>query len=463
MIDRVLGAFEAWLADREPQPDTRQKVLDVVRTACTVKSDYIDPNPADWPPDVTAEVLGDILPRTIVAADDRYIRTLIPGMQTFVDFLVLTQRWKTHNDEHATREALLHLRGEIPERFTHPPGDSMGRRILQLAVDEGVDLDDSEQLGDFQDRYNAMPIEWRQRVIGGTTPHSDDPLDDDEFNGYEFNGYEFNGDENDDWSEEDRATLENATSFALQFADFRPGTPIRITVPPADDEWRALRETAFLGRILDMVAWVGPSRPVTSTGALSREDTREWAARLGLASAEKSRSMWDILPLSTPWRLAIDADLISITGKTAAPGPDAAVLERPGLERVAIARVLVRTLVEEALLPGTIADNFSLKIAAVLMSFLVSACSPGGQDVAGARSGGNRDVVPANPYEPLGRSMARFAIDQMNQLRDWGLLREIDGRVFVPPNLHAAMAEALNAPEAPFRFRLARGALPVAD
>jgi hypothetical protein len=458
MIDRVLDAFDRWLAVRDAKHDPRSDAMDVVRTACEFKADFFDaPNPADWPADVTAEVIGDLMPRKVVA-DEQYVDAIVPAMQTYLDFLVSTGRWKARNDERSTRRELSRLKDELPERFAEPEGTSVGKRIATLALNEGVDLDDPAELADFQRRFNEMPFDWRRRVTDGMTDTlADHDFDDDDFDEYELDDDEY------EWSEEEQAALDRAISIALDFADMKPGTPVRVTVVAADDEWRALSETAFVQRILDLVAWVTPSRPVTSTDAMSRADTREWVARLGLRSAaENPRSMWDIRELALPWRVAIDADLISISGSTAAPGTHAAVLAQPGPDRVAVARLLVRSLIERTLLPGANENEISLAVGAILMSLLVSAFSADGQNLAQIRTD-PREVPAPDVDNSFARALAGLALMGVEQLRDWGLLHEIDGRVFVPANLRGAMAEALNAPEAPFRFRLMPGAVPVAD
>ncbi len=141
MIDRVLRAFDRWLAQREPDQQRFSDMADIVRTACEMKSGQLgEPNPADWSPTTAAEVVGHVLPRKVVGVDDRYIATLVPAMLTYVEFLVVTGRWKPHNDADATRAALSGLGDDLPRRFSDPGRLSMAGRVLQLAVDEGVDL-----------------------------------------------------------------------------------------------------------------------------------------------------------------------------------------------------------------------------------------------------------------------------------------------------------------------------------
>src|SRR6478735_2629922 len=62
MIERVMNAFARWLVEQAPGSHRNSVVLEVVRTACEFKSLSFGPNPADWPADVTAEVLGEVMP-----------------------------------------------------------------------------------------------------------------------------------------------------------------------------------------------------------------------------------------------------------------------------------------------------------------------------------------------------------------------------------------------------------------
>ena len=122
MIDRVLGAFDRWLAEREPDPQRAGDTSDIVRTACEWKSSYLgEPNPADWSPAIAVEVVGQVIPRKVIDIDADYLTMLVPAMLTYVEFLVLTGRWKPHNDA-GKRPAQ-----PCPPSQTISPGDSATR------------------------------------------------------------------------------------------------------------------------------------------------------------------------------------------------------------------------------------------------------------------------------------------------------------------------------------------------
>ena len=57
--------------------------------------------------------------------------------------------------------------------------------------------------------------------------------------------------------------------------------------------------------------------------------------------------------------------------------------------------------------------------------------------------------------------LARLAALDIDRLIGWGLLTEVDGRAYVPEGLRPAVAQAIYAQEAPFRFELEPGAVPL--
>ena len=173
MRERVLGAFWHWLVKNEP-PDrghrapTLDDILDVVHTACELKASMLDePNPADWSPVVTRKVIGEVFPAKTVGVTAQYAATIAPAMLLYVDFLVDTGRWKSKNDVHRSRQALLDLADELPSRFADPSRETMASRLFGLALEEGIDLTDPAALSAFMERFNDMPYEWRKRLTDG--------------------------------------------------------------------------------------------------------------------------------------------------------------------------------------------------------------------------------------------------------------------------------------------------------
>jgi hypothetical protein len=239
MIDRVLDAFAHWLGERAAGAVRDSVALHAVRSACEFKGLYFEPNPADWPADVTAEVVGGLMPAKMIGVDSEFIESVIPAMQTYFDYLVLTGRWKRHNDERATRAALTRL-GDLAPRFGDPGRQSMAGRVMQLAVDEGIDISDPAAISEFMQRFNEMPFEWRKRATDGTGG----PLfDDDELAGFD----EFDEPDDDDLDgpiDPVQRDLEVGISAALTrlvpLVNVRPDQGAAVSVPAADEEWAAL-------------------------------------------------------------------------------------------------------------------------------------------------------------------------------------------------------------------------------
>ena len=263
MLDRVLGAFDRWLAGRESDRQRHTEVTEIVRTACELKSSYLgESNPADWSPQTTVEVLGRVFPRKVVGVDDSYVSALVPAMLTYVEFLVLTGRWKPQNDASATRSALTALDDDLPGRFNDPDRLSMAGRLMQLATDEGVDITEPDALEGFMERFNDMPYEWRKRLTDGPGMLPDFPED----LGFDDPGLwqEPLGDDdapgafdNPDVTEHLRAAIATGTA-AIGFVAHES---VLITVPDARSELATILGTPLLTRLSALA--VDPAAPTT--------------------------------------------------------------------------------------------------------------------------------------------------------------------------------------------------------
>src|SRR5664280_1812433 len=251
-------------------------------------------------------------------------------MLTYVEFLVVTGRWKPHNDADATRAALSALGDDLQGRFTDPDRLSMAGRLMQLAVDEGIDITEAGALDGFMQRYNEMPYEWRKRLTDGSgmlphlpdNPRFDDPglwdeesdnqeSDDDEIGGLGAFG-----------AEDILADLRATIDAGIAAIGFEVDKPLRITVPDARSELAALLGTPLLARISALAEWTRPGRKVTSTGAMRRGDTAEWARRFGVVRTDGAapNSMWDWPELAAPWSIAEALGMIDISSTMAHPG-----------------------------------------------------------------------------------------------------------------------------------------------
>ena len=468
MLDRVLGAFDRWLAGRESDRQRHTEVTEIVRTACELKSSYLgESNPADWSPQTTVEVLGRVFPRKVVGVDDSYVSALVPAMLTYVEFLVLTGRWKPQNDASATRSALTALDDDLPGRFNDPDRLSMAGRLMQLATDEGVDITEPDALEGFMERFNDMPYEWRKRLTDGPGMLPDFPED----LGFDDPGLwqEPLGDDdapgafdNPDVTEHLRAAIATGTA-AIGFVAHES---VLITVPDARSELATILGTPLLTRLSALVEWVRPGRKITSTGAMRRSDTAEWARRFGILGATDSTpaSMWDWPELAAPWSIAGALGMIDISTTKARPGPNSDIFRTADLPaQITCARDAVDMLIDSLIDVSEEMSELDTAVVGLLLALLASLCRPAGADLAEFRSLARPGVEPADFAETISRILFVIVINIVDMLAAWGFVTEDDGITSVPPALRPAVVQAIYAPGSPFSIRLEPAAIPLEE
>ena len=467
MIDRVVGAFERWLIEREPDQQRRSEVTGIVHTACELKSDYLgESNPADWNPDTAVEVVGRVIPRKVVGVDEEYATALVPAMITFVEFLVLTGRWKSQNDAAATRTALSILEPELPERFTDPDRLTMAGRLMQVALDEGVDVTEPGALTEFMQRFNDMPYEWRKRLTDA--PGMPGLPDDRGFAGLHDEVDDELWDEDDDpgiFGEPDvLADLATATAAGITAIGFAAEESVPITVPDAQSELTALLATPLLTRMIALTEWVRPGRKLTSTLAMRRADTAEWARRFGILPEDGStpKSMWDWPELAAPWSIAAGCGLIDSSTTKAHPGPNSDVFRADDLApQILCAREAVEMLIDGLIDASDEMSELDMAVIGLLLALLASLCRPEGADLSEFRSLARPGVDPADFAESISRILFVIVLNIVDLLAGWGFVAESDGRTSVPPALRPAVVQAIYTEGAPFSFRLEPGAIPL--
>ncbi len=442
MIDRVLDAFDRWLGERSPDAPGNDTVLDVARTACEFKATYVDPNPADWAADVATHIVGEVMPAKIIGVDADYVAAIVPGMLSYVDFLVQTGRWKAHNDERATRSAIARL-GDLAPRFGDPGRQSMAGRVLQLAADEGVDFSDPAALDEFMRRFNEMPLEWRQRVTDGGAPDLPD-LDDEPV---------------DPVQQQRDAGIATGLAALSRLVTVLPDRPVSVTVPAADEEWAALAGTTLVTRVLDLAEWVVPGRTVTGTGALRLDDMRRWCDRWRLPPrTAAARSMWDVAAIALPWRIGLDCGVIDLDGTKVRRGSPT---DGPVAERVRLGRAMVERLLDFVLVPMDIGRPMLDAINFVMLPMLRSMCVPPGQALAGLDAAvatpGPLDLDALYPNMMAGRVRRNIEM-----LREWGVIVESAGHAVIPDAVRPGVVQTINSTLAPFQVRPAAGAVPLA-
>ena len=487
MIDRVLGAFDRWLAQREPDPQRFGDIAGIVRIACDMKSDYLgEPNPADWSPATAAEVVGQVIPRKVVGVDDRYIATLVPAMLTYVEFLVVTGRWKPHNDADATRAALSSLGDDLPRRFTDPGRLSTAGRLMQLAVDEGIDITEAGALDGFMQRYNDMPYEWRKRLTDGSgmLPHlPDDPRFDDpqlweEESDEQESDYDEIGELGAFSAEDILADLRATIDAGIAAIGFEADKAVRITVPDGRSELTALLGTPLLTRITALTEWTRPRQKVTSTGAMRRGDTAEWARRFGVVRTDGAapNSMWDWPELAAPWSIAEAIGMIDISSTTVRPGPNSDVFATSDVPvQILCAREALDSLLDGLLHAGSDLPWIDDTVVGLLLAVLASLCRPDGADLSLLRSlaisvphstsADPAEHLPVDFPEDLSEAISRIVftlvLGIVDQLQEWGFVATAEGRTYVPPALRPAVVQAIDDPDSPFSITLKAGAVPL--
>jgi hypothetical protein len=321
----------------------------------------------------------------------------------------------------------------------------MAGRVLQLAADEGVDFSDPTALDKFMDRFNQMPLEWRQRATDGPDAAYDDTDGDGSLDPV--------GDGRDVGIATALGTLAPLVSVHLDQG-------ASVTVPAADEEWAALAATTLCRRVLELAEWVGPGRAVTGTGAMRLDDLRAWCDRWDLpAGFTRARSMWDVAAIALPWRIGIDCDLIDLDGHKARRG--ARPTDGPIADRVRLGRSVVERLLDFVLVPMDIDGQLLDVINYLMLPMLMSMCVPPGQELDGLDAMLTPGSIEADSFYP--RMVAGYVRRNIRMLRDWGVVVESAGRAIIPDALRPGVAQTINSPLAPFRVVLTPAAVPLED
>ena len=456
MLDRVLDAFDRWLPERGP--DEPNDASDAVRTACELKASVLgQPNPADWDPLLATEVLGGIFPRKVLGVDEPYIRAIVPGMLSFIDFLTVTGRWKAHNDADATRTAVAALEPEMGERFADSDRLSMGGRVVQLALDENVDVSDPEALSGFIQRFNEMPLEWRKRLTDGPEtvagPAGADPPGGDE------HWDDLPADPFDD--PQMIHDLQEATLSAAMAVGFT-GETVVITVPDASSELNALRATQLVTRIAALAEWIRPGRKVTTTGAMRRADTAEWLRRTGIGTAESApNSMWDVPELAIPWSAAAHLGLIDIGATKAFPGPHVDVFSAgSSSDQIRCGRDSIRVVLDNLMHSGDEYAELDRALSGLVLPVIACLCRPGGADLAPLQALVERPFTNS-ASDALSMILSSLTLTIVESLAEWGVVSVTGTTTAVPTDLRPAVAGAIHGPGSPFTFRLSPGAVSI--
>ncbi len=341
-------------------------------------------------------------------------------------------------------------------------------------------------LDDFMQRYNDMPDEWRQRLTDGPgmlprpsgNPSFDDPMLWDE----ESDEQESEDDEIGELaafgSEDILADLRATLDAGIAAIGFEVDTPVRVTVPDARSEFAALLGTPLLARISALAEWTRPGRKVTSTGAMRRRDTAEWARRFDVVTPDGAarNSMWDWPELAAPWSIAEAIGMIDISSTTARPGPNSDVFAAGDLRvKILCAREAFDSLLDGLVDAGVDLPGIDDTVGGLLLALLASLCRTDGADLSLLRSlaisvphrnsADPDEELPLDFPEDLSEAISRIVFTLVlrivDQLQEWGFVSTVDGRTHVPPALRPAVVQAIDDPDSPFSITLKPGAVPL--
>lgn len=400
-VDSPVAAFGDWLRARQPNVEIAT-YEDVAHTAVDMKVNRLgDPRPAHWDAQLLDTVVGQLMPSKVLADED-YAAATVPAMRAYLTFLEETGRWV--GDEGTRRDAfrtLDQLEPTMVQRFSGIENKSMGARVLSLAVDEGVDIGDQDQLAAFMDRFNSMPQEWREQATGG--PDSMAP-----------------GNE-------------------------QTGLPLDVLVTPEQQEADALLGLPLSQRLTQLIEWVGSSRQTTGTGALRLKDIPEVAERLGTEVPDfPVQSMWQLDDLSDLWIAAIQTGILERTATTVRPGPQAREWRsRAAADVIYVGRALVGNVIMLSILDSQ-EDRYpqwlATELTGMLAMVLTATASEGSIDLEELEAEANEGSTPAGPAGDL---VFKLAGQRLERLAALGILELDGGHARMPAPLRASLIEPL--------------------
>ena len=166
--DRLLDRFGAWLGDEHgATPDDADEVAGNAALALDWKWAYADGELGTWRPDDVTGFLLDWCPRKLSVSQSDCV-TIPAALGSFMEFL---------DDQSLLANGSAPLRrltgtvAEVADEFVAAMGDpskfGMAKSLFGVAMAEGVDLADPEQLEGWMQRLNDRPEEERRRLLPG--------------------------------------------------------------------------------------------------------------------------------------------------------------------------------------------------------------------------------------------------------------------------------------------------------
>lgn len=260
------------------------------------KGGYLDGDLEWWSPSDVDAVLFSLYPQKVLL-DPAAIAGVPPAFAALLRFL-----GSREPEQAGVHEMLARKVEATASRFVAVMNDednwSFGKRMWSAAIAEGVDLADADAMARWVRAFNDRPLAERDRVLG--------PLP------------------------SDRSVRSGAV----------PGPPPYVVFASEDELRAAAAASVLVRRLVTLVTYVGPGRPVTDRGNLKVADGKELAGLMGVADEVdrtygehvfRTRSAADLRGVDYPYRLALAADLLRLEGRKVVPGghahrvPDAAL------------------------------------------------------------------------------------------------------------------------------------------
>lgn len=380
---RVQDAYRSSRVRRGLDPDDAW----LIGAALDLKRDYLDsPNPGVWAVDVLTELLGDVIPRTVLLdTQDRAV--LIDTVEDFLQFLADSGRWAPESfPASRIRDVVAGLRPGVDRALTEPSRRSITTNIVQYGQSQGVDFSDHAQVQRFIEDYNALGDAERTQVSEGHRPSQASPFGLGPFGQGPGGAPGFP-----DWPDDDDG-IDYKAAFQAGWPDIL-GDPLDLeamVAPLADgldiEHQLAAMDLPLLDRADRLMAWLGAGRPVTQTGALRLAQTQELAELFGLPTLS-FKSMWEVHEVAAPWHGLVDAGFIDL-GSTMArpnpdtpwPDPDTAITTRAVFRGSVVLDVLLDLLAPEE-------DEGLLKVPSLALLALLKAAQPSGLKIPERRPG----------------------------------------------------------------------------
>lgn len=248
--DALIAQAQAWAAKRK-RPLDAGLLADVLE----LRSAYDDRSPGSWPEGSAHDL---VLVRWPAHRPGRVPEpeTLVGTLETFWRFLRGTGRMAMVSAEPGAlvkelRRALPKMADACADRSNW----SQGRVLGEFGASIGIDLSMSEsveeaqaKLAEIMARWNELPVEERVRLMPDPSPKSAKGL-----------------------AMTDALAAMRDGAYDDGYADVVDGEVADIFGPRRGDPGvaaRQARESAFVRRCLDLVAWVGHRKEVTSIGVL---------------------------------------------------------------------------------------------------------------------------------------------------------------------------------------------------